>query len=171
MNRRQILQSAVAAGAAALLPALPAHATFKKAPRCIDLIEAARGAPELSTFVSAVDAAGLTSTLRGPGTYTVFAPTNAAFAKLHPATLNALLAPGNSVALAYLLNYHVVTGQIPASQLLGRNARLYAANGQTIQVISANGICLNYKAFVRGSYVGSCNGIIHIIDHVLTPPV
>lgn len=170
MNRRQILQSAAAAGAAALLPALPAHATFKKTPRCIDLIAAARGAPELSTFVSAVESASLTGTLSGPGTYTIFAPTNAAFVKVRPATLNALLAPGNRAALANLLNYHVVTGQIPASQLLGRNARLIAANGQTIQVISANGICLNYKAFVRGSYVGACNGIIHIIDHVLTPP-
>jgi uncharacterized surface protein with fasciclin (FAS1) repeats len=166
MNRRHILQTAIAF---ASLPALPAHATFRKAPPCVDLIGAAQNVPELSTFVAAVQASGLTGTLRGPSSYTIFAPTNAAFAKVPPVTLNGLLAPQNAGVLANLLRYHVVEGLVPASQLLGRNGRLLTTNGQYVKIISANGICLDYKAFVRGSYVGACNGIIHIIDEVLAP--
>lgn len=169
MNRRSLLKFAAASAAVTALPAVPAAASFPKKPLCIDLIGAAEGAAELSTFVAAVQAAGLTNTLRGPGRYTVFAPTNAAFAKVPAATLNNLLASQNSGVLANLLGYHVVAGDVPASALLGRNGRLLSTNGQYIQVISADGICLNYKAFVRGSYVGACNGIIHIIDEVLVP--
>jgi uncharacterized surface protein with fasciclin (FAS1) repeats len=169
MNRRQILKTASACAAAAVFPALPAFATWPKKQTCIDLVAAAQGVPELSTFVTAVNAAGLAPALRGPRDFTIFAPTNAAFAKVPAATLNNLLAPQNAGILSNLLGYHVVEGVLPASQLLGRTGQLLTTNGQYVKIISANGICLDYKAFVRGSYVGACNGIIHIIDEVLVP--
>ena len=121
-----------------------------------------------NTLVAAVKAAGLAETLQRPGPFTVFAPTDAAFAKLPAGTIDALLA--NKPMLASILTYHVVSGKVGASDIIGMNgARPATVNGQTVDVTVSGG-----KVYVNGvqvimADVPASNGIIHVIDAVLMP--
>lgn len=124
--------------------------------------------PDLSTLVTALETAGLVDTLNGPGEFTVFAPTNEAFAKLDPALLQKLLTTDVSTLKEVLL-YHVVSGEVLSSQLVNHE-QLTTLQGQTVTVtIGCDAVCIN-GAMVVIKDIKACNGVIHVIDAVLLPP-
>jgi uncharacterized surface protein with fasciclin (FAS1) repeats len=114
-------------------------------------------------------AAGLTATLQGKDNLTIFAPTNAAFAKLPPDALQELLKPANKEVLLKILNYHVVHGKVLSSDL--KSGELKSLEGGTInvKVDPANGVTVNDAKVTQADITGS-NGVIHAIDQVILPP-
>jgi len=123
--------------------------------------------PNFSTLLSAVQAAGLVDTLSGEGPFTVFAPTNAAFAKIPKADLDKLLA--DKAALTKVLTYHVVAGRVPSSQVVTlREAKTVQGQSITIQVRDGR-VILNGNSTVTATDIQARNGIIHVIDTVLMP--
>ena len=131
------------------------------------LVEVAAGNPEFSTLVAAVKAAGLAETLSGAGPYTVFAPTNAAFAKLPAGTVEALLEPGNKDKLVAILTYHVVPGEVTAADVAGLT-RATTVNGKVATIGTAGGVTID-GARVTQTDIDASNGVIHVIDTVLMP--
>ena len=137
------------------------------------IVAIAAGNPEFSTLVAAVKAAGLDKTLSGTGPYTVFAPTNAAFAKLPAATLKSLLLPANKQKLADILTYHVVSGTVMAKDV--KPGSVTTVNGATFTVSTEGGNVIltdgqgNKSKVIKTDIVAS-NGVIHVIDTVLLPP-
>ena len=131
-----------------------------------DIVDTAVAAGNFKTLVSAVQAAGLVDTLKGMGPFTVFAPTDAAFAKISNATLNALLA--NKTQLAAVLTYHVVPGKVMSTDL--KNGMMVkTVQGKNITISLANGgVMINNAKVVQADIVCS-NGVIHAIDTVLMP--
>ena len=133
-----------------------------------DLVDTAVAAGSFTTLAKALQAADLVNTLKGPGPYTVFAPTDAAFAKLPASTLEALLKPENKAELTRILTYHVVAGRVPASQAATlRSAK--AVSGDTIRITAHGGDVMVDNARVVKADVGASNGIIHVIDAVIMP--
>ncbi len=133
-----------------------------------DIVELARATPVLSTLVTAIETAGLSSTLKGPGPFTVFAPTNAAFDKLDEGVLDALLA--NPDVLEQILLYHVVSGKVMSSDLSSGPVSTLLT-GKSIDVeVSGGSVTLNSLASVTGADVEASNGVVHLIDEVLIPP-
>lgn len=124
--------------------------------------------PNHKTLVAALQAAGLVETLQGPGPFTVFAPTDAAFAKLPAGSVDALLA--DRAALTSVLTYHVVSGQVLAGQIVRANgATPSTVNGSPLDIVVRDG-----KVYVNGAQVSTAdirasNGVIHVIDGVLLP--
>jgi len=166
MNRRSTLK--LIGGGAALL-SLAACAQ----PQGDDIVDIAAGDPNFSTLVAALQAAGLVDTLKGPGPFTVFAPTNAAFAALPAGTLDSLLLPENKDTLTSILTYHVVPGQITAGDVLGTRQTVATVNGATVDVNGlvgkfGTGIRVN-DANVFAADIFATNGVIHAIDKVLLP--
>ena len=143
------------------------------APAAQTIVEIAAGNPDFSTLVSAVKAAGLAETLSGAGPYTVFAPTNEAFAKLPAGTLDTLLEPANKEKLAAILTYHVVAGDVMAKDV--KPGPVTTVNGATFTVSTDGGNVIltdgqgNKSKVVKTDIVAS-NGVIHVIDTVLLPP-
>jgi uncharacterized surface protein with fasciclin (FAS1) repeats len=132
-----------------------------------DIVETAMSAPQFSTLVKAVKAAGLVDTLKGEGPFTVFAPTNAAFAKIPKSKLNALLA--NKAALKQVLLYHVVAGKkLMASDVTGMSAaaNVATAAGSTIRVTPS---AMVNNAKIIKTDIEADNGVIHVINTVLMP--
>ncbi len=122
-----------------------------------------------STLVAAVEAAGLAETLQGPGPFTVFAPTDEAFAKLPKGTLTKLLKPKNKQKLADILTYHVVPGRVTAEQAFGLKAAV-TVQGDALKIrVKKDALKIN-DATVTAADVEAANGIIHVIDTVLLPP-
>jgi transforming growth factor-beta-induced protein len=136
-----------------------------------DVVDTAIGAGQFTTLVAAVQAAGLESTLRNASNITVFAPTDAAFAKLGTDTINALLA--DKAALSNILRYHVGFPQVTSEQFIRRgNGSIFTLNGQAVRYQVKDGkLFLNDTVLVVTADVRATNGIIHVIDTVLTPPV
>lgn len=132
-----------------------------------NIVQVARDAGSFNTLIKALQATDLVGTLsgQGQGPFTVFAPTDAAFAKLPPGTVESLLQ--NPTALKQILLYHVVAGKVPASQVLA-SSTLASLNGQRLTVTSAGGPKVNDAAIVATD-IGARNGIIHVIDTVLIP--
>jgi len=134
-----------------------------------DLIETAVSAGQFQTLVTALNAAGLVDTLNGPGSFTVFAPTDAAFAKLPAGTVESLLKPENKARLTAILTYHVVPGTVMAADVV-KLKQAKTVNGQMIAV-KANGEAVTINnAKVTASDVVASNGVIHVIDTVILPP-
>ncbi|KPM49813.1 hypothetical protein AFM12_04360 [Jiulongibacter sediminis] len=129
------------------------------------IAEIAVATPELSTLVSALQTADLVSTFQETGPFTVFAPTNAAFEKLDPTTLNTIL--NDQALLTRLLQYHVVGGAVLSSQL--SNGPVPTLEGSTIAVDLTSGVVLNGSANVITANVEASNGVVHLIDEVLIP--
>lgn len=145
-----------------------------------NIIENAVNSPDHTTLVAAVKAAGLVDTLSGAGPFTVFAPTNAAFAKLPAGTVDTLLRPENKATLQSVLTYHVVPGRVTASDLMamiragGGEARLTTVQGGVLTArMAGTGIVLvDAKGGISNitqSNVMQSNGVIHVIDRVLLP--
>ena len=133
-----------------------------------DIVDAAMGSDQFSTLVQALKAAHLVETLQGEGPFTVFAPTNAAFEKLPSRTLNNLLKPENREQLQSILTYHVVAGEVPASEVVRLNAA-QTVNGQRVDIDVMDGRVLIDGAEVTQTDIETSNGIIHVIDEVIIP--
>ncbi len=130
--------------------------------------QVAKTAGQFTTLLAAVDAAGLTETLLGRGPFTLFAPTDEAFAKLPAGTVQDLLKPENREKLRTILTYHVIAGRVTASQ--ARNVRRAATvAGQDVRISTRNDELRINDATVRIADVPASNGIIHVIDRVLIP--
>jgi uncharacterized surface protein with fasciclin (FAS1) repeats len=144
------------------------------------IVDVAVGNEDFSTLVTALKAADLVGALQGDGPFTVFAPTNDAFAKLDPNTLSSLLEAKNQKALANILTYHVISGKLTATDVVSAlesgngSVDLTALNGQVINVMQKDGkIWLkdlngNYSEIVATDVMGS-NGVIHVINTVVMP--
>lgn len=149
-----------------------APASTTTAPAAQNIVQIAAGDPQLSTLVTAVKAAGLVQTLEGPGPFTVFAPTNAAFAALPAGTLQSLLEPANKAQLTQILTYHVVPGAYTSSNLPMGTVK--TVNGATVTVAAMNGKVditdgKGNTVQVTTADVKASNGVIHIINGVLLP--
>ncbi|MGB7373809.1 MAG: fasciclin domain-containing protein [Pontixanthobacter sp.] len=145
-----------------------------------NIIENAVNSNDHTTLVAAVKAAGLVETLSGPGPFTVFAPTNDAFAKLPAGTVDTLLKPENKTALAGVLTYHVVPGRVTAGELVkmigngGGMAKLTTVNGATLtaKMMNGNVVLVDAKggtATVTQADVMQSNGVIHVTNAVSIP--
>lgn len=132
-----------------------------------DIVDAAVGAGEFNTLATALQAAGLVDTLKGPGPFTVFAPTDAAFAKLPAGTLDTLLA--NPDQLRTVLTYHVVDGADTAADV-GKLQEATTLEGENVVFTTAEGMVQVNDATVTQADIMASNGVIHIIDTVLLPP-
>lgn len=132
-----------------------------------DIVAVASSAGSFNTLVAAVKAAGLVETLQGSGPFTVFAPTDEAFAKLPKGTVEDLLKPENKAKLVGILTYHVVPGKVMAADVKTMKAK--TVNGQSLDVKVADGIVTVDKAKVVKTDVAASNGVIHVIDTVLIP--
>ncbi|MEM7465558.1 MAG: fasciclin domain-containing protein [Pseudomonadota bacterium] len=133
-----------------------------------DIVAVASGNKDFDTLVAAVSAAGLVETLQGDGPFTVFAPTNAAFAALPEGTLDSLLKPENKERLVSILTYHVVPGAIKAADVVNVTAAK-TVNGESITVSADDGGVMIDSANVVATDIEASNGIIHVIDKVILP--
>lgn len=134
----------------------------------MDIVETAQATPDLSTLVDAVVAADLVETLQMDGPYTVFAPTNDAFAALPPAELERLLKPANKDELASILTYHVVEGDVKAADL-SDGQMVDTVNGGQLEVsIDGDKVMIGDATVVQAD-VETSNGTVHVIDTVLLP--
>ncbi len=137
--------------------------------RSQDIVDNAVRANNVTTVVAAVKAAGLVDTLKSPGPFTVFAPNNAAFAKLPAGTVDTLLKPENKGTLVDILTYHVVSGRYKSSDLTD-GLTLTTVEGKTLVFTRVNGqLMINGSASVETADVISSNGVTHVIDTVLMP--
>ncbi len=134
-----------------------------------NIVETAVAAGSFNTLVKAVQAADLTSTLEGPGPFTVFAPTDQAFAKLPAATLQSLLKPENKDKLRAILTYHVVAGELDAAQV-AKLKSVKTVEGAELKIVVKNGSVMVDNAKVVKADIHASNGIIHVIDAVMLPP-
>lgn len=167
LNRRKFITRSAGLAAAAPFAGLAAPALAVTGSS--NIVELAVATPDLSTLVTAVQAAGLVDTLSGRGNFTVFAPTNRAFAHLPAGTLDALLA--DIPALTNVLTYHVSPDYYPASQFVGQVGAVHqTVQGQPIRVDGRHGsVILNGNTRVTTADVFASNGVVHIIDAVLLP--
>jgi uncharacterized surface protein with fasciclin (FAS1) repeats len=134
-----------------------------------DLVDTAVAAGQFKTLATALEAAGLIDALKGPGPFTVFAPTDEAFAKLPAGTVETLLKPENKEKLKAVLLYHVVPGNVTADQVTKLNGRsVKTLQGSSLKVRTAHGVRVD-NAKVTQTDVKASNGVIHVIDTVLMP--
>ncbi len=133
----------------------------------MDIVDTAAGADDFSTLVAAVQAAGLVETLKGEGPFTVFAPTNAAFAALPEGTVENLLKPENKDQLTAILTYHVVPGAVMSTDLTD-GMSVATVNGAAVTIGTEGGVTVN-DANVVTADIEASNGVIHAIDKVLMP--
>jgi uncharacterized surface protein with fasciclin (FAS1) repeats len=145
-----------------------AHAYEAKAKASADIVDTAVAAGSFTTLATALKAAGLVETLKGPGPFTVFAPTDEAFAKLPAGTLESLLKPENKAKLAGILTYHVVSGKVMAADVV-KLTSAKTVNGQSVKIAVDGGKVKVDGANVIKTDVGASNGVIHVIDAVLLP--
>jgi uncharacterized surface protein with fasciclin (FAS1) repeats len=132
-----------------------------------DIVDTALSAGNFSTLAAALRAAGLLEALKGEGPFTVFAPTDDAFAKIPPQTLSELLQPENKEKLTAILTYHVVPGRVTAHEVANLNSAT-TLQGQTVKISKQDGVKIN-DAKVIAPDVEATNGVIHVIDSVLMP--
>jgi uncharacterized surface protein with fasciclin (FAS1) repeats len=157
------LKNVVAAAIFGLVSTLPVHAQDK------DIVDRAVAAGDFTTLAAALDAAGLVSTLKGDGPFTVFAPTDAAVAKLPAGTVEDLLKPENKDKLTAILTYHVVPGKVMAADVVGLD-EAPTVNGKMIDIeVEGSSVKVN-DANVTATDVEASNGVIHVIDSVILPP-
>jgi uncharacterized surface protein with fasciclin (FAS1) repeats len=157
-----IARTALAAAIAIAFTAAPGAAQGR------DVVDTAAAAGQFKTLTAALTAAGLTATLKGPGPFTVFAPTDEAFAKLPKGTVEDLLKPENKAKLTAILTYHVVAGSVPSSEAV-KLSTAKTVNGKDLTLSTANGGLEVNGAKVVTADVKASNGIIHIIDKVIIP--
>lgn len=148
--------------------AMPA-ASSAQAAKATDIVAVAAGSGQFTTLVTAVKAAGLVETLQGKGPFTVFAPSDAAFAKLPKGTIEALLA--DKVKLTAILTYHVIPGKITAADVIRmKGGSPKTVNGSPVRIAIQDGKVFVNDAEVVTADVMASNGVIHVIDSVILPP-
>ena len=143
------------------------HATSWSAGEAKDIVAVASSAGSFNTLVAAVKAAGLAETLQGAGPFTVFAPTDEAFAKLPAGTVESLLKPENKQKLIAILTLHVVPGKVMAADV--KTMKVKSVNGQELSLNVGNGKVTVNGANVVSADVAASNGVIHVIDSVILP--
>ena len=157
------LKIAMLAATIALATARSALASDK------DIVDTAVEAGQFKTLAAALEAAGLVATLKGAGPFTVFAPTDEAFAKLPAGTVENLLKPENKQQLTEILTYHVVAGKVMAADVAGID-EAKSVNGKMIDVqVNGSAVKVN-DASVTAVDIAASNGVIHVIDTVIMPP-
>jgi uncharacterized surface protein with fasciclin (FAS1) repeats len=134
-----------------------------------DIVDTAVAAGSFQTLAKALTAADLVGTLKGAGPFTVFAPTDEAFAKLPAGTLDNLLKPENKAMLVRVLTYHVVPGRVMAADVVKINSAK-AVSGDSLHINATGGNVMVDKARVTKTDIIASNGVIHVIDSVLLPP-
>jgi uncharacterized surface protein with fasciclin (FAS1) repeats len=135
-----------------------------------DIIDTAVSAGSFKTLTAAITAAGLVPTLKGAGPFTVFAPTDEAFAKLPAGTVEALLA--DVPKLTAILTYHVIAGKVMAADVMAMNGKAAATvNGAQVKISTTDGVKLNGTSTVIKTDIECTNGVIHVIDTVIMPPL
>lgn len=163
MNRRFALKTVAALSVAAVVAACTPMMDDGD-----DIVDIASSNPDFSTLVAAVQAAGLMDTLKGDGPFTVFAPTDAAFAKLPAGTVESLLMPENKDQLTAILTYHVVPGAVMSDQLAGKRMSVATVQGSSVDIDGTDGVTVD-GAKVTTADIMASNGVIHVIDSVLLP--
>lgn len=153
---------------ALLFALLPGAAAVPSVAQNGNIVQTAVAAGQFKTLVKALRAAGLVSALEGPGPFTVFAPTDAAFSKLPPGTLASLLKPENKAKLRGILTYHVVPGELTAAQVTHLSSAK-TLNGQEVRIRVENGTVMVNDAHVVKTDIRASNGVIHVTDAVLLP--
>ena len=133
-----------------------------------DIVDTAVGAGQFNTLAAALGAAGLIETLKGPGPFTVFAPTDAAFAALPAGTVEELLKPENKAKLASILTYHVVAGKVMAADVV-KLSEADSVGGPKLKIMTEGGKVMINNATVTTADIAASNGVIHVIDKVLIP--
>jgi uncharacterized surface protein with fasciclin (FAS1) repeats len=159
----KLLFAGAVAGSLLLASATASH--HKKASS--DIVDTAVAAGSFDTLAAALKAAGLVDTLKGAGPFTVFAPTDEAFAKLPAGTVENLLKPENKQKLVDILTYHVVPGKVMAADV--KTMAAPTVNGKTLAIKVADGKVMVGKANVVKTDVAASNGVIHVIDQVVLP--
>jgi uncharacterized surface protein with fasciclin (FAS1) repeats len=163
--RTFITRTTVAVAALAAL-ALPAQVRANAAEK--DIIDTAIAAGSFNTLAKALQAAGLVETLKGSGPFTVFAPTDEAFAKLPAGTVENLLKPENREQLKAVLTYHVVPGNVTAAQVTKLDSAK-TVNGKSVRIRTSGRTVMVDEATVVKADVAASNGVIHVIDSVILP--
>jgi uncharacterized surface protein with fasciclin (FAS1) repeats len=161
--RSKLATLAVVATAIASISSAPARAAGA------DIVDTAVAAGQFKTLAAALDGAGLVSILKGPGPFTVFAPTDAAFAKLPAGTVDGLLKPENKAQLTAILTYHVIPGRVMAADV-AQLTEAKTVNGEMVKVRADGGSVMVNDAKVTAADVTASNGVIHVIDTVILPP-
>jgi uncharacterized surface protein with fasciclin (FAS1) repeats len=133
-----------------------------------DIVDTAVAAGTFKTLVAAVTAAGLVETLKGKGPFTVFAPSDEAFAKLPDGTVADLVKPENKAKLSAILTLHVMAGKVMAADVSGKKLDPASVNGEKLHVDGTHGVTVNGAKVVTAD-IGCTNGVIHVIDAVLLP--
>ena len=133
-----------------------------------DIVDIAASNGSFNTLVAAVTAAGLVDTLKGEGPFTVFAPTDDAFAALPAGTVDSLLLPENKDQLVAILTYHVVPGAVTSDQLAGQRLSVATVNGANVHIDGRDGVTVEDANVTTADIIAS-NGVIHVIDSVLLP--
>ncbi len=155
--------SQASSAAASAMASSPAASTASG-----DIVAVASANPTTSTLVKAVSAAGLAGTLQGAGPYTVFAPTDDAFAALPAGVLDKLLLPQNKAALTQILTYHVVPGEVMSTDI--KPGPVKTVEGQDVVITTDGGVVKDNDATVSKADIDASNGVIHLINKVLLPP-
>ncbi|WP_170769641.1 fasciclin domain-containing protein [Ruegeria lacuscaerulensis] len=155
---RQTLMGA----AVALALTLPVKA------QAADIVDTAVSAGSFETLVAAVQAAGLVDTLKGDGPFTVFAPTDEAFAALPEGTVETLLLPENKDQLVEILTYHVVPAKVMSGDIAGKRAKVLTVQGDRLSVNAKRGVKVNDAEVIQAD-IETSNGVIHVVDAVILP--
>jgi len=158
----QNMLAATAVGATAFVASAQSYAA--------DIVDTAIAAGSFKTLVAAVQAAGLVDTLKGKGPFTVFAPTDEAFAKLPKSTVEDLLKPENKAKLVAILTYHVVAGKVMAADVAGKKIKAKSVLGSEITVDGTKGVMVDNATVIKADIVAD-NGVIHVIDTVIIPKI
>jgi uncharacterized surface protein with fasciclin (FAS1) repeats len=159
---RQFVRATVSALALAAIVAMPARAQEK------DIVDTAVAAGSFKTLAAALQAAGLVETLKGAGPFTVFAPTDEAFAKLPAGTVENLLKPENKEKLKAVLTYHVVPGKVTAAQVTKLKAAKTVQGGEAKVSVNGGKVMIDNANVVKTDIMAK-NGVIHVIDTVIMP--
>ena len=163
-----VFSKALVAVIATLGVALVANAGSYKSEKSADIVDVAVSAGQFETLAAALEAADLVDTLKGDGPFTVFAPTDAAFAKLPKGTVETLLKPENRDQLTAILTYHVVPGKVYAADVVKLDSAT-TVNGADVMIrTSDKGVNVNDASVIKTD-IGASNGVIHIIDTVILP--
>jgi len=160
MNAMKTIAAAAVAVALSMSAAQAADRT--------DIVQTAISNGSFKTLVAAVKAAGLVETLKGSGPFTVFAPTDEAFAKLPGGTVENLLKPENKKQLVAILTYHVVPGKVMSKDIAGKKTMAKSVEGEEISIDATNGVKVDNAKVVKAD-VEASNGVIHVIDTVIMP--
>jgi len=136
--------------------------------KAADIVDTAVAAGNFKTLVAAVQAAGLVDTLKGKGPFTVFAPTDEAFAKLPAGTVDDLLKPENKEKLVGILTYHVIPGKVMSGDIAGKKTDVATVQGSKLSVDATSGVKVDDASVVTADIEAS-NGVIHVIDTVVLP--